>query len=162
MLITDSQRLKEIRSLLSKTQREMAEALSISQGAYADVERGKNNVSASLLAKLLAVFGVNPAYVIASEGQKFIDKNDHLNDDPNDDLIGQNQEDAYLERQENFINKNTETMADTQRIEALKMVIDSLERENLSLRQTLDSMRKALFNEPDEGFGWESPKKNAG
>lgn len=69
--MSDNQRLKLIRQRLGYNQTDFAKSLNLSQGAYSDVERGRNSISYSLLGKLVKRYGVNPTYLISGKGEMF-------------------------------------------------------------------------------------------
>ena len=71
--MTESERLREIRKVLGLTQKELSDALSIKQGSYSDVERGKAGISAVLLKNLIRKFRINPLWLCEGEGSMFID-----------------------------------------------------------------------------------------
>lgn len=63
-----------IRTILSLTQAELAEALNMKQGSIADIERGKNNLSFGNTLKLWEVFNVNPAWFFDDSLSPFLPK----------------------------------------------------------------------------------------
>ena len=65
-------RLKEVREVLGLTQREMAEALSVTPPAYLYVEKGTNALSNRLLSLLQLVLRVNPDYILEGKGDMFL------------------------------------------------------------------------------------------
>ena len=65
-------RLKEVREVLGLTQREMAEALSVTPPAYLYVEKGSNALSNRLLSLLQHVLKVNQEYALEGKGDMFL------------------------------------------------------------------------------------------
>lgn len=67
--MTANERLKQVRKELGFSQKEFSEKLGLKQGSYSDVERGRFNVSASILLALNETFKVNPGWIRSGVGE---------------------------------------------------------------------------------------------
>ncbi|WP_243688214.1 helix-turn-helix domain-containing protein [Geotalea toluenoxydans] len=64
-------RIKEIRQAKDMTQKEFADSLGIVQGFLSGVERGKKNVSDTLIIALCHSYGINKEWLKTGHGEKF-------------------------------------------------------------------------------------------
>lgn len=64
-------RIKEIRQAKDMTQKEFADSLGIVQGFLSGVERGKKNVSDTLIIALCHSYGINKEWLKTGYGEKF-------------------------------------------------------------------------------------------
>ena len=64
-------RLKQIRKLINKSQKELADELSLTKQAISNIETEKCLPSISLLDKLLVKYNININYVISGVGEAF-------------------------------------------------------------------------------------------
>ena len=70
-------RVKQVRSQLQLTQRELAKRLTISPGYLSDVENGQNKVNADILVGLILYFPeLNPDWLLTGRGGMIMDKDD--------------------------------------------------------------------------------------
>lgn len=69
MEITENQRLKIFRKSINKTQQQFADACSLKQGSYADVERGKVKVSGDIKNALNKDFSLNINWLETGNGE---------------------------------------------------------------------------------------------
>lgn len=76
-----SQRIKQVRQLLNKSQQDLADELNVTKQAISNIETGKCAPSLNLLSKLLIDYNVNLNYIIANIGEIFLSGNS-----PNDEL----------------------------------------------------------------------------
>jgi transcriptional regulator with XRE-family HTH domain len=70
--MTANDRLKIVRRNLRLTQIEFGEQIGLTQGGYADVERGKNGVSRAVRQLLREKFKVNLEWLDTGSGNMFI------------------------------------------------------------------------------------------
>ncbi len=68
-------RLKQIRKLINKSQKELADELMLTKQAISNIETGKCLPSVSLLDKLLVKYNININYVISGIGEIFVTNN---------------------------------------------------------------------------------------
>jgi transcriptional regulator with XRE-family HTH domain len=69
--MTISERIKEVRLSLRLSQRAFAEAIFISNGHYAGIELGYNEVNDRLIHLIVSVFAVNKQWLLTGEGRMF-------------------------------------------------------------------------------------------
>ena len=67
----DIKRFKQVREEHNYTQSEFAALLGI-KNSTADIERGRTKLSGKIVAELLRQFGINPLWLYAESGQKFL------------------------------------------------------------------------------------------
>ncbi|HOP03068.1 MAG TPA: helix-turn-helix domain-containing protein [Tenuifilaceae bacterium] len=124
-VMTEGDRLKEIRKFLGLTQRELSEALEIKQGSYSDVERGKAGISSLLLRNLIKKFRVNPLWLCDGEGKMFIGTNDNYIIETGKD----DGEPVYVSKDSTSTKKNlviSEVESQIERMERQQQYIESL------------------------------------
>lgn len=68
-MITD--RLKKLRRILGLTQREFAESLGISQGAYSQIEQGGRKLTDRNIVTMSAIYQVRRDWLLTGEGSVF-------------------------------------------------------------------------------------------
>lgn len=66
-------RIKEVRQSNDLTQKEFADSLGIVQGFLSGVERGKKNISNTLMIALCHTYGINKAWLRTGTGEKYCD-----------------------------------------------------------------------------------------
>lgn len=66
-----SDKIKELRSELGKTQLEFSKALGIATSTFQYYERGERDIPASVVSSLITTFGVNPLWLLSNKGQMF-------------------------------------------------------------------------------------------
>jgi transcriptional regulator with XRE-family HTH domain len=64
--------LKQLREMLGKTQKEMAEILNVSLRGYQMYEEGKSNLPPAKMVLLAQKFGVNLHWLLTGEGEPFV------------------------------------------------------------------------------------------
>ncbi|WP_243370635.1 XRE family transcriptional regulator [Geotalea sp. SG265] len=64
-------RIKEIRQSKGMTQKEFADSLGIVQGFLSGVERGKKNISDTLIIALCHTYGINSGWLKTGQGEQF-------------------------------------------------------------------------------------------
>ena len=67
-----AQRLKYVREHLGLSQKELAQALGVSQKAVSYWERGERSMPAIILRRLKESLGVNPDWLLTGEGEPFL------------------------------------------------------------------------------------------
>ncbi|WP_122639869.1 helix-turn-helix domain-containing protein [Romboutsia sp. Marseille-P6047] len=76
-------RLRELRKLKNLSQKEFGEKINISQSQIASYENGARNIPNRVIKDISKVYRVNESWLIAGEGDMFIDIIDELDiDDP--------------------------------------------------------------------------------
>ena len=70
--MTPNERVKELRNKLGLSQSEFAERLGLKQGSYSDIERGRNNISQTVILLLEKQFNVNREWLNNGTGDIFI------------------------------------------------------------------------------------------
>ncbi len=82
MLITDihaiGNKLYSFRKAAGKTQEELAEAASVSNRTYADIERGKKNMRVETLLKICAALSITPDDILTEEPEGLMIKYDNI------------------------------------------------------------------------------------
>lgn len=71
------ERLKEVRIELNLTRLQVAKALSITENAYGDFERGRSNLSIAVIKYFAIEHSVSINYIIIGNGPKFV-SNTHI------------------------------------------------------------------------------------
>lgn len=113
-------RLKKVRQALNLGQTEFAEALSLRQGSYSDIERGKvKGLSTEIVEILHKRFHVNIDYIYNGEGEMF-----------NKDS-GQNLNKSIDKSMEVLLNK----------VDMLQKTVDILQRENKMLHEMVAMLK---------------------
>ncbi len=74
-------RFKEIREKIFKTQTEMATALGVTRQAISSIEQGKTKPSYDLLFLLINQYNINLNYLIDGKGSPLLNDNDIINKD---------------------------------------------------------------------------------
>ncbi|MCL2184538.1 MAG: helix-turn-helix domain-containing protein [Treponema sp.] len=70
--MTINERIKEIRRLLNKSQREFAKAIYVSNGYLSEIETGRKEVNERLIHLLSSTFHVNKQWLLTGKGSTFI------------------------------------------------------------------------------------------
>lgn len=73
-MITQGERLKQIRTELRLSQAKLGKSLGISAPSIGKAEKGINRLSNESLTKLLENYNVNINYLLAGKGEMFITK----------------------------------------------------------------------------------------
>ncbi|WPU91852.1 LexA family transcriptional regulator [Mucilaginibacter sabulilitoris] len=73
MKLTENQRLKILRQHLNMTQSQFGMIVNLKQGSYADVERGKVNVSGDIKNALFKEFSINVNWLETGDGNMFLE-----------------------------------------------------------------------------------------
>ena len=69
--MTTNERIKEIRNILKKSQREFAKAIYVSCGYLSEIETGHKKVKDRLIHLLANAFSVNKHWLLTGEGRMF-------------------------------------------------------------------------------------------
>jgi transcriptional regulator with XRE-family HTH domain len=69
--MTTNERIKEIRHILKKSQREFAKAIYVSCGYLSEIETGHKEVKDRLIHLLASAFSVNKRWLLTGEGRIF-------------------------------------------------------------------------------------------
>ena len=67
-------RIKNIRTLLNKSQEELAKELKVTKQAISNIENSKSAPSIGLLSKLLIDYDININYILSGMGDIFVTK----------------------------------------------------------------------------------------
>jgi len=71
--MTINERVKEIRLLLNKSQREFAHAIFVSNGYISEIETGRKEVNERLIHLLSSTFHINKQWLLTGKGNAFCD-----------------------------------------------------------------------------------------
>jgi len=71
--MTVNKRIKEIRNILNKSQREFAKAVYVSNGYLSEIENGQKEVNNRLIHLISSAFSVNKHWLLTGEGRMFND-----------------------------------------------------------------------------------------
>jgi len=69
--MTINERIKEIRRILNKSQRDFAKAIYVSNGYLSEIETGRKEVNERLIHLLSSTFHVNKQWLITGKGNAF-------------------------------------------------------------------------------------------
>jgi len=69
--MTVNERIKEIRHILNKSQREFAQAVYVSYGYLSEVETGRKETNDRLIHLISSTFSVNKHWLLTGEGRMF-------------------------------------------------------------------------------------------
>lgn len=74
----ENKRLKILRQKLKMAQGDFAQRLNMKQGSYSDIERGRVDMSAHVIKKLIMTFNVNPIWLLTGKGDMFLQSTDPI------------------------------------------------------------------------------------
>ena len=74
--MTVNNRIKEIRNILNKSQREFAKAIYVSNGYLSEIETGQKEVNNRLIHLISSAFSVNKHWLLTGEGRMFNDSSE--------------------------------------------------------------------------------------
>jgi len=72
MIETENIRLRKFRNFLKHNQKAFCEPIGLQQGSYSDIERGRSQITFTLLKKMMTRYGLNPLWLLTGKGQMFL------------------------------------------------------------------------------------------